>query len=291
MTNSSASLPMQEAEVGVVAIVDYGSGNLHSARKAFERAARSSGTGQTIVVTSDPQAIRAAERIVLPGVGAFADCRRGLAAIPGMVETLEEMVIARGRPFLGICVGMQLMASRGLEHETTEGLGWIPGDVTAIRPSDPRLKIPHMGWNNLKAGPHPVFARYSDRRRRLAWLFRAFLPASAGEPGSRSRRDRLWRADRGRGRTRQFDRHPVPSRKEPEARARADRQFSRGGGRDPVSRDRSQGRQVRPPDPWRHGAGHDLQRRSRRAGPRLRTSRASNIFTSSTSTALSPASR
>ena len=140
MTNSSASLPMREAEVSVVAVVDYGSGNLHSARKAFERAARSSGTGQTIIVTSDPQAIRDAERIVLPGVGAFADCRRGLAAIPGMVETLEEMVIARGRPFLGICVGMQLMASRGLEHATTEGLGWIPGDVTAIRPSDPRLE-------------------------------------------------------------------------------------------------------------------------------------------------------
>jgi glutamine amidotransferase len=149
---------MGEAEVGAVAIVDYGSGNLHSARKAFERAARSGGTGETILVTADPQAIRAAERIVLPGVGAFADCRRGLAAIPGMVETLQETVIARGRPFLGICVGMQLMASRGLEHETTQGLGWIPGDVTAIRPSDPRLKIPHMGWNNLTAGPHPVFA-------------------------------------------------------------------------------------------------------------------------------------
>ena len=145
--------------MGVVAIIDYGSGNLHSARKAFERAAQSSGTEQTIMVTSDPQAVGAAERIVLPGVGAFADCRRGLASIPGMVETLDEMVIARGRPFLGICVGMQLMASRGLEHETTEGLGWIPGDVTAIRPSDPGLKIPHMGWNNLQAAPHPLFDR------------------------------------------------------------------------------------------------------------------------------------
>jgi glutamine amidotransferase len=143
--------------VGTVAIVDYGSGNLHSARKAFERAARTGETGQTIVVTSDPEEIRSAERIVLPGVGAFADCRRGLGAIAGMIETLEETVIERGRPFLGICVGMQLMASRGLEHETTEGLGWIPGDVAAIRPADPRLKIPHMGWNSLKAVRHPLF--------------------------------------------------------------------------------------------------------------------------------------
>jgi imidazole glycerol-phosphate synthase subunit HisH len=144
--------------LGIVAVVDYGSGNLHSARKAFERAAQARGTGQSIIVTSDPQALREAERIVLPGVGAFADCRRGLGAIPGMIETLDEMVIARGRPFLGICVGMQLMASRGLEHETTAGLGWIPGDVTAIAPSNPRLKIPHMGWNSLTTGAHPIFA-------------------------------------------------------------------------------------------------------------------------------------
>ncbi len=95
----------------------------------------------------------------MPGVGAFADCRRGLGAIAGMIETLEEMVIARGRPFFGICVGMQLMASRGLEYATTQGLGWIPGDVAAIRPSDPRLKIPHMGWNNLKGARHKVFDR------------------------------------------------------------------------------------------------------------------------------------
>ena len=145
--------------MGLVAIVDYGSGNLHSARKAFERAAHGAETRHSVLVTSDPHTVRKAERIVLPGVGAFADCRRGLGAIDGMIETLHERVIAGGVPFLGICVGMQLMASRGLEYATTEGLGWIPGDVTAIRPSDPRLKIPHMGWNNLQGARHPVFDR------------------------------------------------------------------------------------------------------------------------------------
>jgi glutamine amidotransferase len=138
-----------------VAIVDYGSGNLHSAFKAFERASREGGAGETIVLTSDPELVRRADRVVLPGVGAFADCRAGLDAVPGMVEALEETVRARGRPFLGICVGMQLMAERGLEYVTTRGLGWIPGDVTLIEPSDPALKIPHMGWNTLEqARPH-----------------------------------------------------------------------------------------------------------------------------------------
>jgi glutamine amidotransferase len=132
-----------------VAIVDYGSGNLHSAHKALERAARESGNSAQIRLTSDPEDVRRAERIVLPGVGAFADCRRGLDAIDGMVEALNEAVIEDGKPFLGICVGMQLMAARGLEHQVTEGLGWVPGDVVAIEPSDPSLKIPHMGWNTL----------------------------------------------------------------------------------------------------------------------------------------------
>src|SRR4051794_41342219 len=120
-----------------VAIIDYGSGNLHSAAKAFERAARD--TGERILVTSDAEAVRNAERIVLPGVGAFADCRRGLDAVAGMVEALNEAVIEEGKPFLGICVGMQLMATRGLEHQVTEGLGWIPGDVIAIEPTDPSV--------------------------------------------------------------------------------------------------------------------------------------------------------
>ena len=134
-----------------VAIIDYGSGNLHSAAKAFERAARESGCNTPIVVTRDPDAVRRAERVVLPGVGAFADCRHGLDAVPGMVEALEEAVRHQGRPFLGICVGMQLMAERGREYVVTEGLGWIRGEVDRITPSDPSLKIPHMGWNTLAA--------------------------------------------------------------------------------------------------------------------------------------------
>ncbi len=141
-----------------VAIVDYGSGNLHSAHKAFERAAREAGIAAEIKVTGDPEAVARAERIVLPGVGAFADCRRGLEALPGMIDALEERVRKQGRPFLGICVGMQLMAERGLEHETTQGLGWIGGDVAAIEPGGD-LKIPHMGWNTLAAErPHPLLA-------------------------------------------------------------------------------------------------------------------------------------
>ncbi len=140
-----------------VAIIDYGSGNLHSAHKAFQRAAAGAGIEEAITVTSDPEAVRRAERIVLPGVGAFADCRRGLDAVPGMVEALTEAVRRQGKPFLGICVGMQLMASRGLEHEATRGLDWIAGDVKAIEPGDPALKIPHMGWNTLEAQRvHPL---------------------------------------------------------------------------------------------------------------------------------------
>jgi glutamine amidotransferase len=132
-----------------VAIIDYGSGNLHSAAKAFERAAREEASPLAVKVTSKPEEVRDAERIVLPGVGAFADCRNGLARIPGMIEALEESVRMRGKPFLGICVGLQLMAERGLEHGVTPGLGWIKGEVRAIAPSDASLKIPHMGWNTL----------------------------------------------------------------------------------------------------------------------------------------------
>ncbi len=132
-----------------VAIVDYGSGNLHSAHKAFERAAREAGLKRQVRVTGRPEDVARAEHVVLPGVGAFADCRRGLDAVPGMVEALEETVRRRGRPFLGICVGMQLMATRGLEHEIVAGLDWIPGDVAPILPDRPGLKIPHMDWNTL----------------------------------------------------------------------------------------------------------------------------------------------
>lgn len=140
-----------------VAIIDYGSGNLRSAQKAFERAVRDSGLAASVAVTGAPEEVRVAERIVLPGVGAFRDCKRGLAAIDGMIETLDEAVTGRGRPFLGICVGMQLMAARGLEHGVEQGLGWIAGEVRAIRPADPALKIPHMGWNSLNvARAHPL---------------------------------------------------------------------------------------------------------------------------------------
>jgi glutamine amidotransferase len=140
-----------------VAIVDYGSGNLHSAQKAFERAAREAGLARETRVTADPDYVASADHIVLPGVGAFADCRRGLDAASGMLEALDVQVRQRGRPFLGICVGMQLMATRGLEHETVAGLDWISGDVDEIRPADPKWKIPHMGWNTLDARrPHAI---------------------------------------------------------------------------------------------------------------------------------------
>jgi imidazole glycerol-phosphate synthase subunit HisH len=141
----------------IVAVVDYGSGNLHSAVKALERAARETGT-ETIVLTRDPDAVARADRIVLPGVGAFADCKRGLDAVPGMLDAMTDAVRKKGRPFFGICVGMQLLADRGLEHEVTPGLGWIAGEVDRIAPADRALKVPHMGWNTLvPQKPHPLF--------------------------------------------------------------------------------------------------------------------------------------
>ncbi len=140
-----------------VAIIDYGSGNLHSASKAFARAARESGSSLSIELTSDPDRVRTADRIVLPGVGAFADCRAGLLSVDGMMQAIDEAVHAQARPFLGICVGMQLLATRGLEHGDYPGLGWIPGEVRAIAPSDPSLKVPHMGWNTLRQSKeHPL---------------------------------------------------------------------------------------------------------------------------------------
>ena len=142
-----------------VAIIDYGSGNLRSATKAFERAAREAGISAAIALTSDANTVRQADRIVLPGVGAYADCKAGLAAVPGMIEALNEAVIERARPFLGICVGMQLMSTRGLEKTVTEGLGWIEGDVVEMTPDDPDLKIPQIGWNTINLSrDHPVFA-------------------------------------------------------------------------------------------------------------------------------------
>ena len=141
-----------------VAIIDYGSGNLRSATKAFQRAAREAGIAAEIDLTADAGRVRGADRIVLPGVGAYADCRAGLAAVEGMDEAIEEAAIARGRPFLGICVGMQLMSERGLEKTVTKGFGWISGDVKEITPADPALKIPQIGWNTIHVKhAHPLF--------------------------------------------------------------------------------------------------------------------------------------
>jgi len=140
-----------------VAVIDYGSGNLHSAAKALERASRESGSNEAIKVTSDPEEIRRADRIVLPGVGAFADCKRGLDDIPNMIMAMTEAVRERGKPFFGICVGMQLLAERGRENKVSEGLGWLRGEVDRITPRDKLLKIPHMGWNTLSAKrTHPL---------------------------------------------------------------------------------------------------------------------------------------
>ena len=145
-----------------VTIIDYGSGNLHSARKAFERAALEADLSVKIEVTARPEDVRSADRIVLPGVGAFADCKRGLDGVAGMSEALEDAVRKHGRPFLGICVGMQLMATRGLEFGETPGLGWIEGEVKAIEPADRSLKIPHMGWNTLTVvNDHPLLAGFA----------------------------------------------------------------------------------------------------------------------------------
>ncbi len=168
-----------------VAIIDYGSGNLRSAAKAFERAARESDIAARVVVTADAAMVAGADRIVLPGVGAFADCRRGLDAVPGMVEGLREAVIAKGRPFLGICVGMQLMADSGFEHGETEGLGWIPGQVVALAPKgsdSPNaigFRVPHMGWNDLDltAPAHPVFSGLGANRH--AYFVHSFHLACA----------------------------------------------------------------------------------------------------------------
>lgn len=141
-----------------VAIIDYGSGNLRSATKAFERAAREEGIAAEVILTSEADIVAKADRIVLPGVGAYADCRAGLDAVPGMVEALHHAVDDKARPFLGICVGMQLMSSRGLEKTVTNGLDWIKGDVELMTPADPALKIPQIGWNTLDLhSQHPLF--------------------------------------------------------------------------------------------------------------------------------------
>jgi glutamine amidotransferase len=142
-----------------IALIDYGAGNLRSAQKAFERMIAAAGMSQAVEITSHPDVVARADRVVLPGDGAFADCRRNLDSIPGMVEAINEAVDARGRPFLGICVGMQLLATRGLEHGIVPGLDRIPGEVRTVAPADPTLKVPHMGWNTIGArSSHPLLA-------------------------------------------------------------------------------------------------------------------------------------
>jgi glutamine amidotransferase len=146
--------------MSTVALIDYGSGNLASAAKALAKVANGK---SEIVTTADPQVVKDAERVVLPGVGAFADCMKGLSSVPGMVEALREKVLKDGAPFLGICVGMQLMATVGVEFGRHAGLGWVAGEVVKIAPSDSNLKIPHMGWNELKIlSKHPVLKGIED---------------------------------------------------------------------------------------------------------------------------------
>jgi imidazole glycerol-phosphate synthase subunit HisH len=146
-----------------VALIDYGSGNLRSAEKALARAASDAGTGHAVVVTADPGGVLAAERVVLPGVGAFGDCMAGVSAIPGMIDALEEKVLKKGAPFLGICVGMQLLAEWGREHGDQKGLGWISGEVVRLAPAEPHFKVPHMGWNALLfEQPHALFEGMAD---------------------------------------------------------------------------------------------------------------------------------
>lgn len=139
-----------------IAIIDYGAGNLHSVGKALELASARTGRGEKVVVTSDPDVVATADHVVLPGDGAFADCRAQLDAVDGMIEAVIDTIDRRGRPFLGICVGMQLLATRGVEYGVSAGLDRIKGEVRPVLPSNPALKVPHMGWNTLEAAPHPL---------------------------------------------------------------------------------------------------------------------------------------
>ncbi|AZO26691.1 MULTISPECIES: imidazole glycerol phosphate synthase subunit HisH [Mesorhizobium] len=167
-----------------VAIIDYGSGNLRSATKAFERAAHEAGIAATIDLTADAERVRSADRIVLPGVGAYADCAAGLHAVAGMWEAVDEVALRKGRPFLGICVGMQLMSERGLEKTITKGFGWISGDVKEITPTDPALKIPQIGWNTIELQrKHPLFSGIETGPKGLHAYFVHSYHLEARNPG------------------------------------------------------------------------------------------------------------
>lgn len=173
-----------KAATETVAIIDYGSGNLRSAAKAFERAAKLVGADQSIVVTDDPEVVRGADRVVLPGVGAFGECAAGLKFIPGLADALIDAVVENKKPFLGICIGMQLMADTGFEHGEHTGLGWIAGSVAALEPADSTLKIPHMGWNELQFTPngktHPVLGGLEDGAHAYFVHSYGFRPAESG---------------------------------------------------------------------------------------------------------------
>ena len=165
-----------------VALIDYGSGNLRSAEKALRRAAEGLGSPVDIVVTADPEVVARADRLVLPGVGAFAACMAGLTGLDGMIEAMTQAAIARGAPFLGICVGMQLLADRGLEFGETKGLGWIAGDVARLSPSDPAAKIPHMGWNALEdLAAAPLLAGLGEGAHMYFTHSFAFTPADPSQ--------------------------------------------------------------------------------------------------------------
>ena len=162
-------------------LIDYGSGNLRSAEKALLRAAAERPGAGEVVTTSDPDVVAKADRLVLPGVGAFAACMGALESVAGLREAIEEAVVRRGRPFLGICVGMQLMAARGLEFGETPGFGWIAGEVRRITPGDGRLKVPHMGWNALEnVTDHPLFKELEGRDVYFTHSF-AFYPDAADD--------------------------------------------------------------------------------------------------------------
>ena len=170
-----------------VVLIDYGSGNLRSAEKALVEAARRSGSDARIHTTGDPDAVAAADRIVLPGVGAFAACMNAVAARPGLVEAMTEAVRSRGAPFLGVCVGMQLLASRGLEFGETAGLGWMDGEVRRIEPSSSSFKVPHMGWNMLsEVAAHPLFEGLKEGAHVYFTHSFAFTPADPADVAAKA---------------------------------------------------------------------------------------------------------
>jgi hypothetical protein len=197
-----------------IALIDYGAGNLHSVHNALLAAG-----AERVAITADPDIVRGARRVVLPGVGSFKACADGLTGIPGMVEALEERVLEDGVPFLGVCVGMQLLASEGLEHGSTPGSGWIAGEVRLIERTDPAIKVPHMGWNDVSPAPHGRDGRGADRAGR--GLLPALVSLPARERARRRGDDRPRRRARRRGRARQHHRGAVPPGEEPGLRPRA----------------------------------------------------------------------